>query len=167
CESACWYSLPSASPFWCFCSSSCRLRSKMSSLARRTREERERLEHQLLAPLATKADESKGRAEEESADEVRTEFERDRDRIIHSKAFRRLKHKTQVFLNPDGDHFVTRMTHTIHVNQVGRAVARALGLNEDLTEAICLAHDVGHSPFGHTGEDALTPFVEGEWLHSA
>ncbi len=86
--------------------------------------------------------------------------------MLHTKAFRRLKHKTQVFLNPDGDHYVTRMTHTIQVNQVGRALARALGLNEDLTEAICLAHDVGHSPFGHTGEEALTPFVDGLWLHS-
>lgn len=125
------------------------------------------MEHELLAPLATKADQSEGREQSEDPDEFRTAFERDRDRVIHSKAFRRLKHKTQVFLNPDGDHFVTRMTHTIHVNQVGRAMARALGLNEDLTEAICLAHDVGHSPFGHTGEDALTPLVEGEWLHSA
>lgn len=139
----------------------------MSSLARRTRTERERLEHELLSDLATKSDESRGREEDEEPDEFRTAFERDRDRVIHSKAFRRLKHKTQVFLNPDGDHFVTRMTHTIQVTQVGRAIARALGLNEDLTEAICLAHDVGHSPFGHTGEDALTPLVEGEWLHSA
>ncbi len=139
----------------------------MSDLLRRTREEREELEHRLLAPAATKSSESLGRTEPEEPDEFRTAFERDRDRVVHSKAFRRLKHKTQVFLNPDGDHFVTRMTHTIHVNQVGRAMARALGLNEDLTEAICLAHDVGHSPFGHTGEDAITPLVEGEWLHSA
>jgi dGTPase len=134
---------------------------------RRAREEREQLELELLAPAATRSTESKGREKPEDEDEFRTCFERDRDRIIHTKAFRRLKHKTQVFLNPDGDHYVTRMTHTIHVTQVGRAVARALGLNEALTEAICLAHDVGHSPFGHTGEDALTPFVEGEWLHSA
>ncbi|MGH8946365.1 MAG: HD domain-containing protein [Acidimicrobiia bacterium] len=139
----------------------------MSALLRRTREEREKLEHELLAPLATKADESQGRAEEEDRDEFRTDFERDRDRIVHSKAFRRLKHKTQVFLNPEGDHFVTRMTHTIQVTQVGRAMAKALGLNETLTEAICLAHDVGHSPFGHIGEEALTPLVDGEWLHSA
>jgi dGTPase len=136
-------------------------------MLRRTRVERERLEHDLLAPEATKSDESAGRAEEEEPDEFRTAFERDRDRIVHTKAFRRLKHKTQVFLNPDRDHFVTRMTHTIQVNQVGRAMARALGLNEDLTEAICLGHDVGHSPFGHTGEEALTPLVEGAWLHSA
>ena len=138
----------------------------MNDMLRRTRVDRERLEHELLAPAASKADESLGRNEPEEADEFRTAFERDRDRVVHTKAFRRLKHKTQVFLNPDGDHFVTRMTHTIHVNQVGRAMARALGLNEDLTEAICLAHDVGHSPFGHTGEEALTPLVEGEWLHS-
>ena len=136
-------------------------------MLQRRREERERLEHELLAEEATKSDESMGRGEAEDPDEYRTAFERDRDRVVHSKAFRRLKHKTQVFLNPDGDHYVTRMTHTIHVNQVGRAMARALGLNEDLTEAICLAHDVGHSAFGHTGEDALSPLVEGEWLHSA
>jgi len=136
-------------------------------MLRRERLERERLEHEMLAAEATKADESAGRAEPEEPDEFRTAFERDRDRIIHSKAFRRLKHKTQVFLNPDGDHFVTRMTHTIQVNQVGRAMARALGLNEDLTEAICLGHDVGHSAFGHTGEEALSPFVDGDWLHSA
>lgn len=134
---------------------------------RRARLERERLEHELLAEEAAKSDESRGRGREEEPDEYRTSFERDRDRIVHSKAFRRLKHKTQVFLNPDGDHFVTRMTHTIHVTQIGRAMARALGLNEDLTEAICLGHDVGHSAFGHTGEEALTPLVEGEWLHSA
>jgi dGTPase len=136
-------------------------------MLRRTRLERERLEHELLAPEATKASESEGRDEDEEPDEFRTAFERDRDRIVHTKAFRRLKHKTQVFLNPDGDHFVTRMTHTIQVNQVGRAMARALGLNEDLTEAICLGHDVGHSPFGHTGEDALSPVLGETWLHSA
>ena len=139
----------------------------MTEMLRRTREDRERLEKELLAPAATLSAESQGRQRDEDHDEFRTAFERDRDRIIHTKAFRRIKHKTQVFLNPDGDHYVTRMTHTIHVTQVGRAIARALGLNETLTEAICLAHDVGHSPFGHTGEDALTPFVEGEWLHSA
>lgn len=139
----------------------------MTDLLRRAREERERLEHELLAPIATKATDSQGRGEPEDPDEFRTVFERDRDRVVHSKAFRRLKHKTQVFLNPDGDHYVTRMTHTIQVTQVGRAMARALGLNEDLTEAVCLAHDVGHSPFGHTGEEALTPLIEGEWLHSA
>jgi dGTPase len=138
----------------------------MNGLRRVTRKMREQQEHELLAPLAAKADQTKGRAGDEEPDEFRTAFERDRDRIVHSKAFRRLKHKTQVFLNPEGDHFVTRMTHTLQVTQVGRAMARGLGLNEDLTEAICLAHDVGHSPFGHTGEEALSPLVEGEWLHS-
>lgn len=138
----------------------------MDGLIRRARRERERLEHELLASQATKSDESIGRAEPEEQDEFRTAFERDRDRIVHTKAFRRLKHKTQVFLHPDGDHYVTRMTHTIQVNQVGRAMASGLGLNEDLTEAICLAHDVGHSAFGHTGEDALSPLIDGDWLHS-
>jgi len=136
-------------------------------LIRVMRDERERREHQDLSPLATKATATRGRSVDEPHDEYRTVFERDRDRVIHSKAFRRLKHKTQVFLNPEGDHYVTRLTHTVHVTQVGRAMAVALGLNEPLTEAICLAHDVGHSPFGHTGEDALTPYVDGEWLHSA
>lgn len=139
----------------------------MTDLLLRKREERERLEHELLAPLATKSDQSRGRQDPEEPDEYRTDFERDRDRIIHSKAFRRLKHKTQVFLNPEGDHYVTRLTHTLQVTQVGRAMAVSLGLNEVLTEAICLAHDVGHSPFGHTGEEALSPYVDGEWLHSA
>ncbi|MEE8407765.1 MAG: HD domain-containing protein, partial [Acidimicrobiia bacterium] len=115
----------------------------MDAMLRRTRKDREGLEHELLAPAATKADQTRGREEHEDPDEFRTAYERDRDRIVHAKAFRRLKHKTQVFLNPDGDHFVTRMTHTIQVTQVGRAMARGLGLNEDLTEAICLAHDVG------------------------
>ena len=120
-----------------------------------------------LAPAATRSTETRGREHPEPQDPVRTVFERDRDRILHSKAFRRLKHKTQVFINPEGDHFVTRLTHTLQVTQIGRAMARALSLNETLTEAICLGHDVGHSPFGHTGEDALSPYVEGEWLHSA
>ncbi len=128
---------------------------------------REAHEDHRLSPAATRAARSRGRAVPEPPDEFRTAFERDRDRIVHSKAFRRLKHKTQVFLNPEGDHFVTRLTHTLQVTQVGRAMAVTLGLNETLTEAICLAHDVGHSPFGHTGEDALTPYVTGEWLHSA
>ena len=134
---------------------------------RHTRDERERREHELLAPQATKADETKGREHPEEPDPLRTAFERDRDRIIHSKAFRRSKHKTQVFINPDGDHFVTRMSHILQVTQIGRAMAVALGLNETLTEAICLGHDVGHSAFGHIGEDALTPYVDGEWHHAA
>ena len=135
-------------------------------LHRRTREFREQDEERLLAPAATRSARSRGRAIEEPADPYRTAFERDRDRILHAKAFRRLKHKTQVFLNPDGDHFVTRLTHTLHVAQVGRSIAASLGLNEALTEAICLGHDIGHAPFGHTGEEALTPYVEGEWQHA-
>jgi dGTPase len=132
----------------------------------RTREVREREERERLAPLATCAADSRGRDVPEPEDPYRTAFERDRDRILHCKAFRRLKHKTQVFLNPDGDHFVTRLTHTLQVAQVGRSIAAALGLNEVLTEAICLGHDIGHAPFGHTGEAALTPYVEGEWQHA-
>jgi dGTPase len=139
----------------------------VSEFRRRTREDEERYEADYLAPGATLSSQSKGRAIEESLDTHRTAFERDRDRILHSKAFRRLKHKTQVFINPEGDHYVTRLTHTLQVTQVGRSIARNLSLNESLTEAICLAHDVGHSPFGHTGEDALSDYVEGEWLHSA
>jgi len=119
-----------------------------------------------LAPSATRSD-AATRSTDESPDPYRTPFERDRDRILHSKAFRRLKHKTQVFMNPDGDHYVTRLTHTLQVTQIGRSMAVTLGLNESLTEAICLGHDVGHSPFGHTGEDALTPYVEGEWHHAS
>ncbi len=137
-----------------------------STLHHRTREVRERLEYDHLSPSATKAAEARPRDVAEPEDAYRTAFERDRDRILHSKAFRRLKHKTQVFLNPEGDHFVTRLTHTLQVAQVGRSIAVALGLNEALTEAICLGHDIGHAPFGHTGEDALTPYVEGEWQHA-
>lgn len=130
-------------------------------LAREADEER-------LSPSATRSAQSRGRERPEGPDEFRTAFERDRDRIIHSKAFRRLKHKTQVFLNPEGDHFVTRLTHTMQVTQVGRALAKALSLNESLAEAIALGHDVGHSPFGHTGEEALSPyFAPDEWHHAA
>ncbi|HEX9889079.1 MAG TPA: HD domain-containing protein [Nitriliruptorales bacterium] len=143
----------------------------MTQLLRRTRTHRERDEAERLAPAATRSAESKGREVDEPEDAYRTAFERDRDRILHSKAFRRLKHKTQVFINPEGDHFVTRLTHTMQVAQVGRSIAAALGLNESLTEAICLGHDVGHSPFGHTGEVALTPYLAqrsptGEWQHA-
>jgi dGTPase len=120
-----------------------------------------------LAPAAARAAASRGRAVAEPEDPLRTAFERDRDRILHAKAFRRLKHKTQVFLNPDGDHYVTRLTHTLQVTQVARALARALGLNETLAEAIALAHDVGHSPFGHIGEEAFDPYVPGGWHHAA
>jgi dGTPase len=139
----------------------------MADFLRRQRIERERLENDLLAPAGTRSADSKGREVPEEPDEYRTAFERDRDRIVHTKAFRRLKHKTQVFINPEGDHFVTRLTHTLQVTQIGRSMAAALGLNEDLTEAICLGHDVGHSPFGHTGEEALAPYVGHDWLHSA
>jgi dGTPase len=134
---------------------------------RRTREDSERLEAETLAPAATRSADSRGRRLPELDDAYRTTFQRDRDRVVHSKAFRRLKHKTQVFINPEGDHYVTRLTHTLQVTQIGRSIARSLSLNEDLAEAICLAHDVGHSPFGHTGEDALSEFVDDEWLHSA
>jgi dGTPase len=134
---------------------------------RRTRADTERLEADLLAPAAMRSAASRGRRMDEEPDPHRTAFERDRDRVLHSKAFRRLKHKTQVFINPEGDHFVTRLTHTLQVTQIGRSIAHRLSLNETLTEAICLAHDVGHSPFGHTGEDALSDYVEGDWLHSA
>lgn len=138
----------------------------MNEFLPRTRERREEWEREHLAPAATRAAASKGRAEPEAPDPYRTAFERDRDRIYYSKAFRRLKHKTQVFLNPEGDHFVTRLTHTLQVTQVGRSLAAALGLNGALTEAVCLGHEVGHPPFGHTGEVALSPYTEGEWLHS-
>jgi dGTPase len=134
---------------------------------RRTREVREAEERERLAPLATLSTAGRGRVRDEPPDEYRTAFERDRDRIMHSKAFRRLKHKTQVFINPEGDHFVTRLTHTIQVTQIARALASALSLNEPLAEAIALGHDVGHSPFGHTGEEALSPYFPGEWHHAA
>ena len=133
---------------------------------RRDRAAQEALEDATLAPGATRSNASKGRARPEANDELRTAFARDRDRILHSKAFRRLKHKTQVFMNPEGDHFVTRLTHTLKVTQIGRSIAQHLSLNETLAEAICLGHDVGHSPFGHTGEEELSEFVEGEWRHS-
>ncbi|MDW8105949.1 MAG: deoxyguanosinetriphosphate triphosphohydrolase [Armatimonadota bacterium] len=124
------------------------------------RERLEQLEYKLLAPYATKSAESRGRPVPEPPDPVRTAFQRDRDRIIHSKAFRRLKHKTQVFLDPNEDHYRTRLTHTLEVAQIARTISRALRLNEDLTEAIALAHDLGHPPFGHTGEEALDEILQ-------
>jgi len=132
----------------------------------RDRKWRETNERIMLSSNAMLSENSKGRLSNEEHDEFRTIFERDRDRIMHSKAFRRLKHKTQVFINPDGDHFITRMTHTLNVTQVGRSIAKTLGLNPDLTEAICLGHDVGHSPFGHTGEDILNEMHPNGWSHS-
>ncbi|NCB04354.1 MAG: deoxyguanosinetriphosphate triphosphohydrolase [Clostridia bacterium] len=119
------------------------------------RETFEQREHAYLSPCAAFADRTQGRARPEPESDLRTCYMRDRDRVIHSKSFRRLKHKTQVFLSPEGDHYRTRLTHTLEVAQISRTVARGLGLNEDLTEAIALAHDLGHTPFGHAGEKAL------------
>jgi dGTPase len=137
------------------------------ALIRRDRAARE-AEEERLSPAATQSAASRGRTRPEAPDALRTAFERDRDRIIHAKAFRRLKHKTQVFVNPDGDHYVTRLTHTLHVAQIGRALAAGLSLNETLAEAIALGHDVGHTPFGHTGEEALSPwFPPDGWHHAA
>src|SRR5205823_303823 len=112
-------------------------------------------EERWLSPLAVRSYESRGRAHEEEECRLRTPFQRDRDRIVHSKAFRRLRHKTQVFIDPEGDHFRTRLTHTLETTGIARTVARALRLNEDLVEAIGLGHDLGHPPFGHAGEEAL------------
>ncbi|MCL1796962.1 MAG: deoxyguanosinetriphosphate triphosphohydrolase [Eggerthellaceae bacterium] len=119
------------------------------------RENQENREHKILSAQAAFSDESEGRASSTEADILRNDYQRDRDKIIHSKSFRRLSHKTQVFLAAEGDHFRTRLTHTLEVSQIARTIARALGLNEDLTEAISLGHDLGHTPFAHTGEDAL------------
>lgn len=127
----------------------------MSDLPICNRESLEAAERKRLSPLAAFADATCGRSKPIPLDPYRTEFQRDRDRIIHCKAFRRLSHKTQVFLAPEGDHYRTRLTHTLEVSQIARSIARALALNEDLTEAISLGHDLGHTPFGHTGEDAL------------
>ena len=120
-----------------------------------TREDIERREHAVLSPLAAYADCSQGRERDEELDPYRTCYQRDRDRILHCKSFRRLSHKTQVFIAAEGDHYRTRLTHTLEVSQISRTVARSLGLSEDLTEAIALGHDLGHTPFGHTGESAL------------
>ncbi len=125
----------------------------------RKRPELEQLENLTLAPYALKSDSSRGRAYMEEESDSRTAFQRDRDRIIHTTAFRRLEYKTQVFVFYEGDHYRTRLTHTLEVAQLGRSVARRLGANEDLTEAICLAHDLGHPPFGHSGEQALNELM--------
>lgn len=119
------------------------------------RQMREQYERETLSPMATLSENSKGRAVHEQKCRLRTEFARDRDRIIHSKSFRRLKHKTQVFISLDNDHFRTRLTHTLEVSQIARTITRALKLNEDLSEAISMGHDLGHTPFGHSGERAL------------
>jgi len=130
------------------------------------REQLEQNEHRLLQKGAAFADESLGRLCGEPPCPIRTCFMRDRDRIVHSKAFRRLKHKTQVFLSPEGDHYRTRLTHTLEVSQVARTIARATGLNEDLTEAAALGHDLGHTPFGHAGEKALNAICPDGFAHN-
>ena len=132
------------------------------------REELERQEHRKLNPRASFADQSKGRPryEEPREGDVRTCFQRDTDRIVHSKAFRRLMHKTQVFLQPEGDHYRTRMTHTLEVTRIARTITLALGLNEDLAEAIAMGHDLGHTPFGHAGEDALSKCLGKPFRHN-
>lgn len=126
----------------------------------------EELERRTLSPYACLSSKSRGRARPEKECSVRTAFQRDRDRIIHSKSFRRLKHKTQVFTIPEGDHYRTRLTHTLEVAQIARTVARALRLNEDLTEAVALGHDLGHTPFGHAGEEALNEVFPPGFKHN-
>ncbi|QMU56035.1 MAG: deoxyguanosinetriphosphate triphosphohydrolase [Candidatus Mycalebacterium zealandia] len=129
------------------------------------REQFQKTEKLVLSPHATLSSESKGRARPEDECSIRNPFQRDRDRIVHSKSFRRMKHKTQVFLSPTNDHYRTRLTHVIEVSQIARTIARALFLNEDLTEAIALGHDLGHTPFGHAGERALNEVVPDGFFH--
>ena len=137
----------------------------MANQLDRVRQSLEEREAQ-LSPLACKSQLFKGRQKPEIASPVRLEFQRDRDRILHCNSFRRLKHKTQVFIAPVGDHYVTRLTHTLEVSQIARTISRALNLNEDLTEAISLGHDLGHTPFGHTGEEALNELFPGGFRHN-
>lgn len=129
------------------------------------REQLEQREREILSPAAATSAASKGRLRPESEDSIRPAFQRDRDRIIHTKAFRRLKHKTQVFFSPAGDHYRTRLTHTLEVSQIARTIAKVLRLHEELTEAIALGHDLGHTPFGHAGERVLTALVPGGFNH--
>ena len=129
------------------------------------RQTMERLEEQYLSPYASFSSKSRGRDEQEEPCDIRTVYQRDRDRILHSKAFRRLKHKTQVFLSPEGDHYRTRLTHTLEVSQIARTIAKSLRLNEDLTEAIALGHDMGHTPFGHSGEHVLDQICPEGFAH--
>ncbi len=130
------------------------------------REMREQWEAQYLSPYAALSSDSRGREIREELCDIRPEYQRDRDRILHCKAFRRLKHKTQVFLAPEGDHYRTRLTHTLEVAQIARTIARSLRLNEDLTEAIALGHDLGHTPFGHSGEQILDELCPDGFVHS-
>lgn len=130
------------------------------------RQEFEQREYENLSQYATKSAESKGRQADEEQCTIRTDFQRDRDRIVHSKAFRRLMHKTQVFLAPEGDHYRTRLTHTIEVSQIARTIARGASLNEDLAEAIAMGHDLGHTPFGHSGEAVLAEIYPGGFRHN-
>jgi len=129
------------------------------------REKLEEIEKETLSPKACLSSQTRGRERSETPHSLRTEFQRDRDRIIHSKSFRRLKHKTQVFLAPFGDHYRTRLTHTLEVSQMARTITKALRLNEDLTEAIALGHDLGHTPFGHAGEETLAKLLPGGFSH--
>jgi dGTPase len=129
------------------------------------REQLEAREREILVPEAAKAADTKGRLRPEREDDIRPAFQRDRDRVIHSKAFRRLKHKTQVFFSPAGDHYRTRLTHTLEVSQIARTIAKVLHLHEELTEAIALGHDLGHTPFGHAGERVLDELVPGGFNH--
>ena len=129
------------------------------------REQLEAREREILAPQAAKSGDTKGRLRAEEEDPIRPAFQRDRDRIIHCKAFRRLKHKTQVFFAPTGDHYRTRLTHTLEVSQIARSIAKVLRLNEELTEAIALGHDLGHTPFGHAGERVINELIPGGFNH--
>lgn len=130
------------------------------------REEYESMEEKYLSSLATLSKNSSGRLRQEEKCDIRTDFQRDRDRIIHSKAFRRLKHKTQVFISPEGDHFRTRLTHTLEVSQIARTISKAIRLNDELTEAIALGHDLGHTPFGHSGEKLLNEITSTGFKHN-
>ncbi len=143
-----------------------RIRIFKGDVSVKIREITENIEKQNLSKYAALSINTKGRLIEEIKCDIRTDYQRDRDRILHSKAFRRLKHKTQVFISPEGDHYRTRLTHTLEVSQIARTIARALRLNEDLTEAIALGHDLGHTPFGHAGENALDEVHPGGFKHN-
>ena len=137
----------------------------MENRALSIREETQRIEREILSPYAALSENTRGRVREAAECLIRTPYQRDRDKVIHCKAFRRLKHKTQVFLSPEGDHYRTRLTHTLEVAQIARTIARALRLNEDLTEAVALGHDLGHTPFGHAGERALNRLMPNGFRH--